>query len=64
MTQFLPIRYVTLDAYSASGYTVKAMQEKISKGIWCQGKEYRKAPDGRILVDILGVEKWVEKGLA
>lgn len=38
------------------------MEMKIDKGVWMEGREYRRAPDGHILIDILGYEKWVEKG--
>ena len=60
----LMLRYVTIEAFSASGYTVKAMQQKIHKGVWMEGREYRRGPDGRILIDMIGFEKWVEKGPA
>lgn len=60
----LPLRYVTLQAFTASGYTVKAMQMKIDRGVWMEGREYRRAPDGRVLIDIPGVQRWVEKGQA
>lgn len=62
MTAPLSLRYVTIQAFSASGYTVKAVEEKIHKGVWTEGREYRRGPDGRILIDIVGFEKWVEKG--
>lgn len=43
-----------------TGYTVKAMERKIERGDWREGKEWRRAPDGRIFVDLVGYEKWVE----
>jgi hypothetical protein len=55
-------RYVLLPlAYLVTGYTVKAMQRKIERGDWQQDKVWRRAPDGRILIDLVGYEKWVER---
>jgi hypothetical protein len=49
-----------------TGYTVKAVQRKIEDGVWLDTIHYRRAPDGNILVDLKGYEKWVEgdQGLA
>ncbi|NKE68912.1 excisionase [Ramlibacter sp. RBP-2] len=43
----------------ASGYSPKAVYRKIERGDWVQGREYRKAPDGRILIDYEGVQRWI-----
>jgi hypothetical protein len=43
-----------------TGYTVKAMQRKIERGDWQEGKVWRRAPDGRIFIDLVGYERWVE----
>ena len=54
-------RYVLIARFAQlSGYTVTAIEGKIHSGVWVEGREYRRAPDGRILVDIEGFEKWVE----
>ena len=54
-------RYVTIPlAAVLHGYTVDAIETKIARGVWTEGREYRRAPDGRILVDMRGVERWVE----
>jgi hypothetical protein len=54
-------RYVLLPlAHLLTGYTVKAIQRKIERGDWPEGKVWRHAPDGHIVVDIMGYEKWVE----
>jgi len=54
-------RYVLLSlATNMTGYTVKAMQRKIERGEWIEGKVWLRAPDGRILISIAGFEKWVE----
>jgi hypothetical protein len=56
-----PARYVLLPlANLVTGYSVKAMQRKIERGDWQEGKVWKRAPDGRILIDITGYQKWVE----
>jgi hypothetical protein len=58
-----PVRYVLLKTFEAhSGYSPKAVARKIEDGVWMEGREYRRAPDGHILVDLPGYEKWVERG--
>lgn len=57
----VPGRYVLLSLASlVTGYTVKAMERKIERGDWVQDKVWRRAPDGRILIDLVGYQKWVE----
>lgn len=58
----IPINFVRLEAYTASGYTVKAMEMKIANGVWMEGKQYKRAPDGHVFIDIKGVEKWISGG--
>lgn len=59
----VPTRYVLLPLASlVTGYTVKAMERKIERGDWVEGKVWRRAPDGRILIDLAGYQKWVEGG--
>lgn len=54
-------RYVLLPlATLLTGYTVKAMQRKIERGDWQEGKVWRRAPDGRIVIDVLGYHRWIE----
>ncbi|WP_454004943.1 excisionase [Alcaligenes sp. Marseille-Q7550] len=56
-----PARYVRLPLFEAiTGYTEKAARRKIEDGVWLQDREYRRAPDGNILVDLEGYLKWVE----
>jgi hypothetical protein len=60
-----PARLVTIDlAATITGLTRKAIENKIARGDWIEGKEYRRAPDGRIYVDMKGYERWVEQGQA
>lgn len=60
------IRYVLINAFCDPvtvhymGYTEKAVEKKIETGVWREGKEYRKAPDGHIMIDLEGVRRWVE----
>ena len=57
-------RYMTISAFStASGYTEDAIRTKIRDGIWSEDKVWKKAPDGRNLIDVQGYEKWVETGV-
>jgi len=56
-----PARYVLLPLANAiTGYTVKAMERKIERGDWAEGKVWRRAPDGHIMIDIQGYQRWVE----
>jgi hypothetical protein len=58
----LPARYVRTHVFEAiTGYSAKAVERKIATGVWTEGREYRRAPDGHVLVDMKGYEKWVEK---
>lgn len=57
----LPVRYVKPDVFERlTGYTTLAVEKKIQRGVWIIGKQYKKAPDGNILVDLLGYQEWVE----
>ena len=54
-------RYVLLSlANLLTGYSIKAMERKIERGDWQEGKVWRRAPDGRILIDVVGYQRWVE----
>ncbi len=58
-----PARYVLLPLASLlTGYSVKAMERKIERGDWQQDKIWRRASDGRIVIDLVGYQKWVEGG--
>lgn len=60
------LRYVLLEAFCDPitvhymGYSRKAAECKIATGVWREGKEYRRAPDGHIMIDLEGVRRWVE----
>lgn len=54
-------RYVTIKHYSQqSGYTEEAIRQKIKKGIWRLSKHVHRAPDGRLMINVEEVEKWIE----
>jgi hypothetical protein len=57
----LPARYVTIRLYSLiSGKSEGAIRKKIERGVWVDGREYRRDPEGCIWINTRGVEKWVE----
>jgi hypothetical protein len=57
----VPARCVLLPlANLITGYTVKAMERKIERGDWVEGQVWRRAPDGHIMIDIQGYQRWVE----
>jgi hypothetical protein len=54
-------RYVRIPKFcEETGYTDRAVETKIQRGVWIEGRHYRRAPDGSILMDMEGYEKWVE----
>lgn len=56
--------YVTIElAASLTGYTQLAIEKKIEKGVWVEGREWKKAPDGRRLISLEGYKRWVERGM-
>lgn len=58
-TAIAPARLVTLSLFeTVTGYSEKAVRRKIEEGVWLQGHEFIKAPDGRILVDMEGYQRW------
>lgn len=53
------VRYVTIHkAEELTGYSTRAIQTKIDRGVWVQGRQWIRAPDGRILIDMEGYEEW------
>ena len=45
------------------GYTDDAIRAKIKKGVWRYGVHWIKAPDGRILLNIENIQRWMENGV-
>jgi hypothetical protein len=59
------LRYVLVAKFCAeSGYTEKAVRRKIEDGVWVENQQFRRAPDGHIMVDLEGYARWVEGQLA
>jgi len=64
-TQNPAARYIRLPLFERlTGYSQKAVRRKIESGAWLEGREYRRAPDGHIIIDMQGYYKWVEKAAA
>ncbi len=62
MTQ-LAAPYVTIEkAAEITGYTKRAIEAKIARGVWLEGSVWVHAPDGRRLVSLKGYQQWVEQG--
>ena len=58
------VRYVTMSkAADMTGYSVRAMQEKIKEGVWPENVLWVRAPDGKRLIDLDGFERWVESSV-
>jgi hypothetical protein len=57
------VRFITVDKMAdETGYTRNAIYKKCNDGVWRQGEVWHRAPDGRILIDIEGYERWVLSG--
>jgi hypothetical protein len=57
--------YATIPVAAAmTGYSAKAIRRKIEAGVWLEGREFRRAPDGHVLISVKGYELWVERGRA
>lgn len=56
-------RFVVAALLSAmTGLTVRAIDGKRATGVWLEGQEWRRAPDGGIYYDVEGYERWVAQG--
>ena len=51
-------------AAELTGYSKRAIETKIERGVWVEGREWVKAPDGRRMVNMKGVMRWVESAAA
>lgn len=60
LPQVATLRYVTIKlAALVTGLTEKAIRRKMERGIWLEGKHWRKR-DGVIYIDTKAIDKWVE----
>lgn len=56
-------KWIKPSAYAKmTDYTVDAIDSKRRNGVWLEGKQWIKAPDGKILVNWRECDKWIEQG--
>ncbi len=61
-TELVMLKWVRIQKFAElSGYTKKAIERKIDKGQWPQGRIWRNSPDGRRQINIEEYNKWVEE---
>ena len=54
-------RYVLIKKFcELVGYTELAVRRKIERGVCVIGKQYKRSPDGHLMIDMEGFSKWVE----
>ncbi|MGD8914600.1 MAG: excisionase [Candidatus Thiodiazotropha sp.] len=59
------VNWVTIKKFGElTGYTEHAVRTKQRDGVWIEGKQWIKAPDGRVLISLEGYGLWVESGEA
>lgn len=51
-------------AAELTGYSRRAIELKIARGVWVEGREWRKGPDGRRQISMEGYKRWVESAQA
>lgn len=57
----IPVYYVRIPIFTAvTGYSADAVDKKIRTGVWLEGRHFRRAPDGHILLDLRKFHEWVE----
>lgn len=58
----IPPQWILIPLFaSLTGYSEKAVRRKIEDGVWLSGKHFKKAPDGRITMNLQEYYKWVEQ---
>ncbi len=56
-----PIKFVTIGkASELLGYSERAIEGKRADGVWLQDVHWKKAPDGRILINLEEIERWID----
>jgi hypothetical protein len=57
--------YVTIEkAAQVTGYSKRAIEAKIERGVWLKNQVWFSGPDGRRLISMKGYQQWVEQGKA
>jgi hypothetical protein len=55
------MKWKTLDQFSKeSGMTKESVRSLKKKGQWREKLHWRKAPNGRIFINTVAVERWIE----
>ncbi len=58
-----PARFMSIKGAAAVlGLTEASIRARIARRVWLEGKHYRKAPDGRIFIDLKAIEAWIASG--
>lgn len=58
-----PERYVPVSTYARiSGRTQNSIRMKIRDGKWIEGREFVYDPDGAVMIDREGVQRWILRG--
>lgn len=56
----LGMHWVTISkVVEYTGYTDDAIRAKKQRGEWIEGIHWRKAPDNRLVFNLLGIQKWM-----
>ena len=56
-----PARFVTVNLCSTiTGLTCSDINKRMSQGYWTEGRQWRRAEDGSIWIDMQAVERWVQ----
>lgn len=58
----MPDRVTIEKFHELSGYTKYAIYTKIARGVWREGHEWFRAPDGKPLISQSGVDAWAVSG--
>lgn len=55
------MKWVTIKRFARlSGYSEKAIRNKIDRGVWLEKRHWVKAPDGRLQINIPAIQEWIE----
>ena len=56
----MPLTWLTIPRFAVeSGYSENAVRAKIKRGQWREGEIWKKAPDGRVHINLEEYQKWV-----